>query len=1004
MTAKISVGPINSGFKNNRTAFVIDNDSFPTLINAYQWRGRILRKRGTALLTRLRRFFNSLNPSYGSVTTVVLDGSGIANILTGFSLQANGNIFPGSVTITIGGNVYTDPTMDGYLTPTGTGGLNTIVYSTGVITIPGEAGNAASVTFNYYPDLPVMGIADFVFNTDQFPGTIAFDTVYAYNVVTAFPYPSYDVSFYKNPAVSALLPLYVPKTNETAVTWNGKDYQQFWTVNYQGALWATNGINVPFTTTNIGMQFKPITVVTVVTPQVADLAIAAHGLVVGDFIFVNEVVTTTGINFQTGYVIDASNPNLVRVVFPRAIIATNGTGGIAQYLTSRSDITKDNIRFYDGDPTNGNIDNPSLTGNKGWVNFMPPLSQNNFSIGGLPAAIYYLVGARMIVPFKDRLVFVGVVVQTSTGLPIYLQDTVVYSQNGTAYYTASFNGDPRFPNTAVLPIIPILVPDNQTAFPSAYFCDSTGFGGFITAGIQEPILTTSQNEDVLIMGTTTTQMRFVYTGNDIIPFNFYNINSELGSSSTFSAINLDKGVITRGNRGYIIASQTEVVRIDMDIPDQVFEVRLLDNGPERICAQRDYINEWMYFTYPSNQSKLSAYKFPNQTLQYNYRDNTWAVFNETYTTYGSFRKVDGYTWQTVGLRYSSWNRWNSPWNSGSNTLLQPEVVGGNQQGFLMIRDEGTNEETSLYIQSFSGSVVTSPNHGLNLGDFLIISGCLGTISAEVNGKIFSVANPTQNTFQLNPTIGTGTYFGGGLITRMYIPFIQTKQFPSAWGDARKTRIGVQRYLFTKTANSQITLLIYLSQDNDAPYNDGPIIPSLNSQNDSLIYSTILYTCPESTNIGLTPANINLETPTASSQQQLWHRINTSLIGDTVQIGFTLSNDQMKSLTPIGSAIAITGISQANPAVILTTANYRVNQVVMISGVNGMTQINFSPISNNYYQVIAANSSSITLDVDSSAFDAYTSGGIVTAVSPINQFAEIELHAFILDVSQSQMLV
>jgi hypothetical protein len=34
-------------------------------------------------------------------------------------------------------------------------------------------------------------------------------------------------------------------------------------------------------------------------------------------------------------------------------------------------------------------------------------------------------------------------------------------------------------------------------------------------------------------------------------------------------------------------------------------------------------------------------------------------------------------------------------------------------------------------------------------------------------------------------------------------------------------------------------------------------------------------------------------PTAKNQQQIWHRMNTSLLGDTFQIGVTLSESQMK---------------------------------------------------------------------------------------------------------------
>lgn len=901
--------PIDKGLHTDRLAFNIDNDSFPTLINAYQWRGRIKRKRGTSLLGRLTRFFNSTSASYTGTTTnpsftITFDGSGNANLFgpytnatpVSFSLQANGNIIPGTVTIigSVGPVTYTDPTMDGYLTPTGTGGPNTINYATGAIHIPAQAGGTATTTFLYYPDQPVMGLEDLNLQANVFPGTLGFDTIYSYNISMASPYSIYDVSFYKNPA-TATYPSYVQKTTVTPTSWNGQDYQQFWTANYQGALWATNGINVPFVVTNIGMQYKPIVTVTVVSggpPATATLQITGHGLVVGDFVFVNEVVTTTGINFQTGYVITVTNANNVVVEFPNATIATNGTGGIAQYLTNRSDVTKDSLRWYDGDPTNGNATTPTLNGNLGWVNFAPPISRAAFSIDDNPAAQYYLVGARIILPFKDRLLFIGPVIQTSVaGSQVYLQDTVIFSQNGTPFYTASFTGDVSSPATV---FNPILTPINQTATAPAYFEDQTGFGGYISAGVAQPILTAIPNEDVLILGFSNKQTRLAYTGNDILPFNFFSINSELGSSSTFSAITLDRGALTIGPNGIILTEQTSAARIDLDIPDQVFEFNLTSNGSSRICAQRDFVNEWIYFTYPDNEV---AYVYPNQTLQYNYRENTWAIFNECYTTYGTFRRVTGQTWATLPTTLT-WASWNEPWNSGESTLFQPEVIGGNQQGFVVFRDrEDTTESTSLYIQSISGLTVTSPNHCLNNGDYIVIMGAIGM--TNLNGNIFQVTLATPTTFVLRyfgVTAPSGTYVGGGVIQRMYIPFIQTKQFPVAWEMARKTRLGVQQYLLTTTSNGQITLLIYLSMNDASPYNSQSILFPINPPDTSLIYSTIVYTCPESTNLGLTPANINLNMVTGAQQNQIWHRMNTSLLGDTVQIGFTLSDVQMQDTT------------------------------------------------------------------------------------------------------------
>ena len=557
--------------------------------------------------------------------------------------------------------------------------------------------------------------------------------------------------------------------------------------------------------------------------------------------------------------------------------------------------------------------------------------------------------------------------------------------------------NPISPNLTNL--IPILVPNQQTATPSAYFEDQTGFGGFIQAGIDQPIITAAFNEDVIIVGFQKLQTRLAYTGNDLVPFNFFSINTEYGSSSTFSTITMDKGVITRGDKGYVITSQVDCQRIDLEIPDQVFEIDATNNGTERFCAYRDFIKEWIYFTYSVNTpSDHSTYNFPNQTLQFNYRDNSWAIFNESYTTYGSFRKQTGFTWSTVGDVYASWNVWNDPWDSGVSQLEQPLVLGGNQQGFLLVRGVGTGEGNSLYIQSFSGNIVTSPDHGLNNGDYIIINGCIGEISSLVNGLVFSVSSVDQNTFTLNPSISATSYFGGGTVTRMYVPQIQTKQFPVSWDMARKTRMGPQMYLLSFTPQSQISLLIFLSQNSSSPYNEGPIVPDPGSVNDSLIYSTVLYTCPESTNLGLTPANTNLQMPTATQQSQIWHRVNTSLLGDTIQLGFTISDDQMRALYTTGTSFPITGATNADPCILTCTSLFQVGQLITIASVQGMTELN-----GNNYQVIAVNSTTVTIDVDSTSFGSYTTGGTATVIYAPNGMAEIEIHSIILDVQPSQLL-
>jgi len=988
MSSKLVVWPQNKGLQTNKTAFNIEDDAFNQLINAYQWRARVKRKRGTSILGRLERFLGTT------------DGAGDLTVtISPSAIQA------GLITVIIGTDIFVDPgTVSPVTLLTNSSGSAVLNRTTGVLTITGSLINTAVI---YFPTLPVMGLEDFQPNPNVNLSTLAFDTKYSYAISNNQPYNIHDVSFYKNLATSTYTN-YVQKANWTPTWWNGTTYQQFSTVNYQGALFASNVIDVPFTGSTIGLQGTQrsnpgganyLFSATQTAATTVDFVINNNSpLVIGDFVFANEFTGTSSdtLNFQTGYVTAVAGTTYT-VKFPNANIGAAGlTPGFLQYLTTRSNTSLDCLRWYDGDPTDGNPTNPTFQTGKGWVNYMPPISQANFSIGNLPAAQYYLVGCKTLLPFKDRLIFFGPVVQTSSGNAIYLQDTVLYTQNGTPYYTASFAGTVADIAGGAVTFNPLLVPVNQTAAPSAFFTDQTGFGGFITIGIDQPINSVSINEDLLVLGLSQCQVKMAYTGNDIVPFNFFFINSELGTSSTFSVINLDKGAMSKGDRGFIITSQVECQRIDLDIPDSVFEeVSTANNGNERFTAIRDFINEWVYFSYPYSQNQSL---FNTQTLQFNYRDNTWAIFNESYTRYGLFRNQTGLIWSNVGDTYATWEQWNEPWNAGSSNIAQPEVIAGNTQGYIVYRDQGTTEAISYSIQDITNSIVTSPTHALQEGDFVRIFDCNGTIGQEVNAKVFKVTNPGVNTFEILPNV-SGTYLGGGEFQRLYVPFIQTKQFPVAWESGRKTRIGPQRYLLSTTPNGQITLQIYLSQNASYPYSTGPIVPAVNSTNNALIYSSVLYTCPESTNLGLTPYQSNLMTPTALAQQQLWHRKNTSLIGDTVQLGFTISDEQMQALTPTGTPATITAATKATNCVLTCNNNYFSGELITITGVVGMTELN-----DNTYFVVSATSTTVTILVDSTAFTIYVSGGVAQPVDYNNPTAEVELHGFILDVSPSQMLV
>ncbi len=86
---------------------------------------------------------------------------------------------------------------------------------------------------------------------------------------------------------------------------------------------------------------------------------------------------------------------------------------------------------------------------------------------------------------------------------------------------------------------------------------------------------------------------------------------------------------------------------------------------------------------------------------------------------------------------------------------------------------------------------------------------------------------------------------------------------------------------------------------------------------------------------------------------------------------------------------ITAITQANPAVITATTTLKAGQTVQISGIVGMTQLN-----NLTFTVKSVTPTTVTINVDSTAFTAYVSGGTISSLqNVINYFTGVATNVF-----------
>lgn len=213
----------SAGLELDKKPFILPDQAFPTLKNAYVWRDRVVKKLGNELIGRLRRVLTvlSLGNTVGAQTTYTF-----ADIFASFipavgAGETNKEIEPGSLVITIGAPdaaTFTD-NGDGTFIVTGVGvsAGSFINYATGAVTIvlSASAGGAAiTANINYFPSLPVMGIWAREISTENDEQTIWWDTKYAY----------IDSGSGFNEFLAA-----------TATTWDGTDSDFFWATNYRGS-------------------------------------------------------------------------------------------------------------------------------------------------------------------------------------------------------------------------------------------------------------------------------------------------------------------------------------------------------------------------------------------------------------------------------------------------------------------------------------------------------------------------------------------------------------------------------------------------------------------------------------------------------------------------------------------------------------------------------------------------------------------------------------------------
>lgn len=491
--------------------------------------------------------------------------------------------------------------------------------------------------------------------------------------------------------------------------------------------------------------------------------------------------------------------------------------------------------------------------------------------GGAPQTGPFVVTSRIIVAFKNRLVLLSTIEN----------DGGMGGGTNTAYTNRArycFYGSPFAVNAWYEKAQADNVPNVGAG------------GGVVDASTEEQIISAEFIKDRLIVYFERSTWELVYTGNQVGPFVWQKINTELGSQSTFSTIPFDKDVLTIGQTGVHACNGSNVVRIDDKIPTTVFEFELENNATQRTAGIRDYYSELVYWTYVDDLEQPTQ-GYPNQILVYNYKTGSWAINDDCATCFGYYEQSSDALWDSS--ESLTWEDATFSWNSNVIQGQHREIVFGTPEGFVLILDtEIARNAPSMQITDivFNGNqtlTLTIINHNLTDQpiefdydmDFILIEDVDGDTATEdaLNDNIFQVFEVIDaDTIKIIvPGLLSGTYNGAGTAARVSNVQIKTKQWNPYVSDGQNLYLARIDFGVVKTATGEITVDYYPSSS-EVSMIDGGV------QTGAIMGNNILETFPYD------PALYPLE----QYQEILWHPIYFQASGEYIQLALYFSLEQM----------------------------------------------------------------------------------------------------------------
>lgn len=489
-----------------------------------------------------------------------------------------------------------------------------------------------------------------------------------------------------------------------------------------------------------------------------------------------------------------------------------------------------------------------------WTTFTPAVDASNS-----------LFSARILIPYYGRLLALNTWEGASVGAAVNIFNRCRFSQIG-----------------------------NPVA-ADAWRSDQFGKGGFLDAPTNEAITSARFIKNTLLVSFENSTWQLRYVGEYGLPFIWERVAADLGSESTFSTVFFDRGVLMVGDKAIIRGDSSEVDRIDLNIPDQIFKFKNSNNGVKRVWGARDYQRElvfWNYADAEANSISETGIVFPNRMLVFNYRNNTWAIFRDNVTAIGTFQLENNILWDS---QIVFWDDESITWDDFFSQTLFPAITIGNQEGFVHLYGYKTPDDPSLSITDIdlSGPItITSINHNLETGEIIYLTdlqflnnSTFEPLTTNLNEELYRVRVVDADTFVISkwdfftkmykedfsftPDPSQALYIGGGQITLFPKLEVQTKDFNIYQTSGLQTKLSYIDFLLSSTPSAAMSIQLNM---NSSPAIIGNML--VGNQNVSSSLTSPFY---------------------GPASDYAWHRFYATAFGQYFNILMTYNDDLMNTL-------------------------------------------------------------------------------------------------------------